>query len=498
MMLLRYRRRHASYPLAQASVVPGITRRAITLVIVALLLFLTASWVLNRFGTDSAFRRAASLIAIEERGTVNVSLEGNPPQRGQSAMKLYAGDLLTTGSDAHAAVRFFDGSIVRLDESSEVMISESRAGEEEESLLTLDLRKGSMWVTTPDLSAFSGAIKRTVTTPALTFELPPATEALLGSDSLTVFSADGIGITVTLHDADRTLVVGEGQQWKLPAVVDEETDLYATRAALDPLVASSPFIEESRTKVRGLAIHASRRGDEHGASSSATIVVTNTSPSQEHVLITAPVITSPAASGQTYRTEKVELVLRGTASKDAAGIMVNDYQLKLFTPEKGSWSYLASLELGNLKAGTNTYDVFTLDSLGRKSDPVRITIIQGEGPEGVVAPGEGSGQGSSQAPLQNNAPLTPGILAVTAPEPGTSMTYSGTGFLLEGTTSAATHSIWVNDYRLQLYTPGKTFWNYIASEELQTLKPGRNVYRIVARNEKGEVLDVLEYIVEKK
>ena len=53
----------------------------------------------------------------------------------------------------------------------------------------------------------------------------------------------------------------------------------------------------------------------------------------------------------------------------------------------------------------------------------------------------------------------------------------------------------MNGYTLSLYTPNSTSWKYIASTVLQTMKRGKNVYRIVARNKDGEILDVLEYTI---
>ncbi|NOS67597.1 MAG: hypothetical protein HOO67_04515, partial [Candidatus Peribacteraceae bacterium] len=103
---------------------------------------------------------------------------------------------------------------------------------------------------------------------------------------------------------------------------------------------------------------------------------------------------------------------------------------------------------------------------------------------------------SPTGPLPTNAPLSPGTLTVTLPTAGTTHTETGTGFLLEGATSAQTSTIAVNDYVLQLYKPGKTTWNYIAETGLNNLKKGKNVYVIVARNAKQEILDTMTYTVE--
>jgi hypothetical protein len=213
--------------------------------------------------------------------------------------------------------------------------------------------------------------------------------------------------------------------------------------------------------------------------------------------ITPPTIGTPVKEGEIFRTQRQELVIRGTAPLGAIGILVNDYRLQLFTPGDSSWNYLASRRLENLHDGKNVYEVFAIDASGKKSEPARITILVEEGPEGIVKETEETKETkeTDEAELPTNPPLTPGVLRVMGPTPGIAHTATGSEFLLEGTTSRETASVWINDYRLQLYTPGRTFWNYIASVELRTLKRGSNVYRIIARNAKGEILDALEYTV---
>ncbi|MEK7218456.1 MAG: hypothetical protein AAB728_03245, partial [Patescibacteria group bacterium] len=98
--------------------------------------------------------------------------------------------------------------------------------------------------------------------------------------------------------------------------------------------------------------------------------------------------------------------------------------------------------------------------------------------------------------LPQNDPLAPGTLRVTGDAAQAGFSATGTGFLLEGTTVPQTDSVWVNDYRLQLYAAGKTFWNYIASPELKTLREGSNTFTVVARDSEGQILDKMEVKVE--
>jgi hypothetical protein len=211
-------------------------------------------------------------------------------------------------------------------------------------------------------------------------------------------------------------------------------------------------------------------------------------------LFASPAVTEPVATGNTYQTTAEEVVLRGTAPEGATQILVNDYSLRLFDPAKGTWSYLARLDLGNMKSGTNIYNVVAVNANGMRSAAATITINHGTATTGTTS-SAGTAASTPSVTPQNNVPLTPGVLKVTGPAAGTEYAASGTGFLLEGTTSNQTDSIWVNDYRLQLFVSGKTYWNYIADVDLGNLKQGRNVYRIIARNKDGQVLDTVDYVV---
>lgn len=220
--------------------------------------------------------------------------------------------------------------------------------------------------------------------------------------------------------------------------------------------------------------------------------------------IVPPTISSPAKNGQTYRTQDTQVEIRGTAPAGAAGMMVNDYKLQLFRANDTTWSYLASKQLSNLTDGKNTFNVYAIDAAGNPSAPATITILVEAGAVGVVNTGSTIGTTpSSAAPAQideatlpQNAPLTAGVITVTAPTAGTAHTATGSEILIEGTTSAQTASVWVNGYKLQLYKAGVTRWNYIAKTDFGTLKRGTNVYKINARDANNQILDSFTYTVQ--
>ncbi len=219
--------------------------------------------------------------------------------------------------------------------------------------------------------------------------------------------------------------------------------------------------------------------------------------------LAAPTITTPAPQGSVYRTNRKKFTISGSAPTGAEGIVVNDYRLQLFKAGDTTWSYLVNADQGNIVPGSNVFKVTAVDALGAASPAASITILLEDGVEGIVTAGSASqGATASVAPeqvdektLPQNAPLTPGILSVTGPTPGTSHTATGSEILIEGKTSLQTDSIWINGYRLRLFKQGKTFWNYIASTTYGTLKTGTNVYHIHARNAKNELLDSIDYTV---
>ncbi|OGJ56627.1 hypothetical protein A3D88_02505 [Candidatus Peribacteria bacterium RIFCSPHIGHO2_02_FULL_52_16] len=570
-MLFHARHRRGTYPLAATSAYPVLLKWVLAAVLALIVLYVVGSFVLRVFGVGNPIRHEKVTLHVEGRDAVSVSLDGGDIQRAQDGMKLYPGDRVTTGANTHATLLFFDGSMVRLDQKTDLTVAKSAFGSRQ-SELELELQQGKMWVATPPKKSFTGAIVRTVRTPMTTFALPAETEAVLSALEAYVYSADGSGIEVEVLSSDLdSIFIGEGQKWILPSTEDIGNDLYAYRSPLDPGAIRMPLVEESRvrrtivTKQASQTAAATDGGVEGGflrvrspanaaKLTSGTVKVEGSfgegvasikvneyfavldaekkTFSQELALPTgtesfdiriaaldsageileevlrnvtrefkapdAPTITSPAKQGQTYRTQTQEFVLRGGSPAGAVGIIVNDYRLQLFSPSKGEWSYLASTRLGNFIQGENIFSVVAIDDAGNKSEPAVLKIILGEGTEGVIA----EGQASSAAPvtetpaeLPNNAPLKPGSLVVTGPTAGTAHTATGSEFLIEGTTIPETASVWVNDYELQLYVDGKTFWNYIANTEYGNLKRGKNVYVIVTRNARNEILDKLEYTV---
>jgi hypothetical protein len=557
-MFRRYRQRRGPYAMAAPSVVPSIIRSIILLALVLLILYVAGRWIIGLFGGAGAQQ---SYVTMEvERGTVNYSLEGGLMQRAEGTSRLFPDDRVTTGGNGNALLTFFDGSVARIDVQSDVTIEGSRQAEESETSLVL--AGGALWMRTPTVEGFSGAITRTVDLPRYSATIPSDAEVVIEENGVLVFSADGQGVALSIDGVSDTLYIGEGQQYVLPDDNEITGDPYRYRSAIEPLAVQRDFIEESRTiKIGTVAtgtgtttgedmLTVTQPADKTAVTTATVRVAGEVAKRVERVRvngsdavidrsddtftmelaltegsntltidaldargvvleketrtvtrgaqgIASPTITSPAKNGETYRTSQTEFAITGTVPAGAAGVMVNDYKLQLFRAGDTTWSYLASTALNNMKSGTNVYDVYTLDAAGNKSAPARITILLEAGAQGVVGGGAAASSqpAVNEATLPKNDPLQPGTLSVTGPTPGRTHTATGSEFLLEGTTPSGTATVWVNGYRLQLFKTAGTYWNYIARTDYGTLKPGTNVYRIVARNADNQILDQFEYTV---
>ncbi|MBU0766423.1 hypothetical protein KKF55_01385 [Patescibacteria group bacterium] len=574
--MLNRRHRRGSYALAQSSPFTSMVRRVVILLFLGVLLFVLGTKILRFFGVGNMVQQNFVVLTIEGQGTVNVSIEGKDLQRAENDLKLYPDDRIETSGRAFAVLSYFDGTDVRIDERSEVLITKSAKGEEE-SELALELTKGTIWVATPTASTFSGSIIRKIQTPNLNIMLPSRTEAIISPTSIVVFAADGLGASIWLTGIEKPILIGEGQQLSVPDQTIITGDPYRYRKPLDPLIMRPTFVEESRishakrhaitdvtpsepampidevllvtqpqdgaqiqsstvhvagsvginvssVRINGYIVAVDKAQSTFAQdialpdSDEVSIVIealASDGTVQEEVRRTIhrnreppqpPIITFPASAGQTYLTSNEILEIKGKASKEVVGIEVNDYRLQLFNPGDDSWTYLANVKLNNYKRGENIYSVVAINKGGYRSEPAIITIMLGEGEEGVIIKAEDPSKEEEEEVsnlsnittsdvLPSNLPLLPGSLKVVGPTEGSFHAATGTELLIEGTVAESTHSVWVNDYRLQLYEPGKSFWNYIADTKLLTLRRGTNIYHIVARDSEGKILDETEYTV---
>ncbi|MBP9750532.1 MAG: FecR domain-containing protein [Candidatus Peribacteraceae bacterium] len=429
-MVNSYRPRRGSYALSSSRGGGG----GLLTAVIALLLLCGMLYGLVRVfmwissaGTD---QRAPAQVQVERGGSVNVMIDGGEVQAVQDGLPLYPGDILSTGADGHVRLTFFDGTVMRLDEETELKIVQSEQAPDDESAIEASLTRGRVWLAAPDAS---GSLVRTIATPALAFDFAARTEAVVGLRQVAVYDGAGLGAEVHVGRRSTAVMVGEGQSFILP---DEDgeigTDLYQYRAALAPGDLTSAFLSESRQAANVLP-PAGENGSSSslGADPSATLTITQ------------------PAEGAVIRTGTVAVA--GTVGEGVARVRVNGYQAA-FNAQTRAFSQELAVESGQLNV--------LVEALDEKG------LVMAQLQRSVTA--------------EVAALASPTIIAPAA----TGQTYRTQDgeITLRGGVPAGTQAVEVNGYRLQLYKPGNTTWSYLARTDLGNLVAGRNEFNVVAIN----------------
>lgn len=411
-------------------------RKLISLGLLGLAVLFITNKTLQFFGVGNAIRRTATILNVEERGVINVSVDGGALKRADDDLNLYAGDTIVSSPRNNATLSFFDGSSMRLDESTQVRIEESYKGEES-SVITIEIAEGTLWASTPKLSVFSGAITRTIASPYLSAELPPRTEFVITPRSITVFAADGLGLKLTVAGNKQTVMIGEGQQFTLPVGGEGAVDLYTYRSPLDPLQLQSAFVEKSR------AVYATSLTPDN-------IVITE---SEVEVTDDITLTVENPADGTVLLSNAVKV--NGRIGSKVEKVRIN--------------GYLANVDL---EKGTFEQELVLPDE-----DEISIVIEAVDSLETVI------GEAIRTVTRDREPPEPPSI---TTPA-GNGETYltSLQEIEISGTAPKDAIGIEVNGYRLQLFEPGDTDWSYLANTAYNNFKSGENIFEVVAINRGG-------------
>ncbi|MAE68771.1 hypothetical protein CL635_03130 [bacterium] len=421
-------------------------RKSITLGVLIIVVLMLGDKTLSFFGVGNTIRRTAAVLHVENSGVVNVSVDNGPLKRAENELKLYAGDTVVSSPRNFATVGFFDGSSVRLDESTQIRIAESYEGEEL-SKVTVELEEGTVWMASPKLDNFSGSIVRIVTSPYISADIPSQAEVVMTPRSLSVFSADGLGLQVTVAGSDEIVIVGEGQQFTLPVGGEKEADLYVHRNPLDPQQLQSEFVEKSRK------IYASSNVPDE-------LVITGT----EDDVSDDTALTISAPMNETV-VETSTIKVAGHIGRGVDKVRINGYLANI---DKDTGNFEQELALA-------------------EEDEVSITIEAVDDTGVVIAE-------AIRTVKRNRKP----------PEPPTITDPAGAGKIystgkseieISGKAPDGAIGIIVNDYRLQLFSPGDTEWSYLANVKYGNYQFGKNVFEVIAINRGGYRSEAAELTV---
>jgi hypothetical protein len=425
------RRRHGTEPKSNVRL-----RKTLSVGALFIVVLLLGNKTLTFFGVGNAIRSTAAVLTIEDRGVINVSVDNGPLKRAENELKLYVGDTIVSSPRNFATLDFFDGSSVRIDESTQIRVEDSYQGEEL-SKVTVHLEEGTIWMASPKLATYSGTITRTAISPFISAEIPSQAEVVMTPRSLSVFSADGLGLEITIAGSNQKIIVGEGQQFTLPIGGEQETDLYVLRNPLDPQQILSQFVERSR------AIYAQTDIPDE-------LVTTGPDDTISNGIILE--VQSPESDST---IESATVKVSGRIGSAVDKVRIN--------------GYLANVDA---EAGSFEQELTLADE-----DEVSITI------EAVDDGGVVIAEAIRTVKRNRKPPEAPTI--TTPANAGETYLTSKSEIEISGKAPKGAIGIIVNGYRLQLFSPRDTEWSYLANVKFKNYNFGKNVFEIEAINRGG-------------
>ncbi len=399
-----------------------------------------------------------------------------------SELKFLEGDSIRTTSNSQASLEFFGGTLVFLDENTEINLKELSEKSSGQKNTVIHLKQGQIWVKVSEddfdtekdskFQVLTNRVKAHVR--GTIFDLTTSTDQdvirlIKGNVDVDVLGEKEDEVLQNIKvEVGQKLVVSPVNMENIQAGQDVkeiiDTEFIESEWHLQNL---EQFFPQEAAQIR-------RRIDITTPQEQPKLEET---PNQSGEGIEAPVILEPA-SGTTVVASADSVKIEGTAPSDAMQIVVNGYTLSRFQPGDRKWVYFASTKFGTLLPGENNYEIIAVSREGQKSAPAKLAITyQGTttptNTEASVAPITAATIDDFKSPVITSPPIL---------NPGEPYQTSAPAVTIKGIVDPKTNAVEVNGFRLQKFVPGKTEFQYVANSQVASpnFKTGENIFEIVA------------------
>lgn len=110
------------------------------------------------------------------------------------------------------------------------------------------------------------------------------------------------------------------------------------------------------------------------ATSSVASVIDETSLPQNAPLNPGTITVTGPAAGTSFTATGSEILIEGTTSAQTSAVWINGYKLQLYKAGKTVWNYIAKVDFGTLKKGTNVYKINARDKDNNILDTFTYTV----------------------------------------------------------------------------------------------------------------------------
>lgn len=363
----------------------------LVIILVALLLVLRAC--ISVAGSILEEKKDEAALTLHKGSAEILEWGQSKTEEASDAQLILEGDQVNTLADSWATLEFYDGSKVRLDQNTQLVLTEVEIAEESEQVL-LELIEGRIWVyhdvendqpldiqiktAVMNIQSVQGQylVAHQGQQEALfVYEGPVTTEYMERSAEARVIE------TVVLSGGEMSLL-DEATQAALqaredvnlvePVRADMFTDSFVRWSKGEEVVEDESEEEEEETDEETM--------DEETPEEEEEVIEEEEEPVVEPEATTGLRISivSPA-SGSTIQKDAIALegqITSGTASTVTVTWSGNGvpYTLSSFTAGSGTFRYVADTDYANYAPGSNTYTIVAYDENGKPSNTVVIVL----------------------------------------------------------------------------------------------------------------------------
>lgn len=421
-------------------------------------------------------------------------------QNAYNGSKVKLGDSVKTLHGGRGVISFYDGTLVRMDEDTQVTLVDITKKDDYQEIL-LFLNQGEVYINKPK----ENVIRKTafvINTNYASYSITGTIFDLskLADETLRVLrgsvQADILEVADGKTRTIESIPVGIGQELVLN---DASMKEFYDRQSPSVLTAIDANFETTQWAIWNAKEDENPTNFANGTTSSAIgdnqassdITITPVTPAPVDLSnLPAPTLITPKSS--TMNTTVDTQTISGKAADGVKKILlkqtlagsdtVQKILISNFDTDKLTWSYDISATKGNIKAGSNSYVFVGVDQNAKETAPLTVTIEYQTTSEPDLANNNVTG---SSGTLEE-----PKCLLVDVKTYKEGMTVSKDGFTISGSVAGAAE-MWVDDFKLNKFVAGSTSWSYNIKVSYGNLKPGLNSYQVFGKDASGKKSPIL-------
>ncbi|MBI5412230.1 FecR domain-containing protein [Candidatus Peregrinibacteria bacterium] len=443
-------------------------------VIIAIFLMVILGWkMLNIFfGTSAATTQNERVFLNIEQGSAKaMTAELSQWQNAPDKIYLYQGEQAKTGADSRITLTYFDQSIMRLNNNSEIRLNVLKKNKSTVIIKTT-LNQGEAWAKIGPLGDSGSSFA--IDTSLLNIDSEDAIVSIVAPGLVRVIKGT-VDVGIKYDDAViKAVTLGIGQELNISeediSKLNSGGKVELVNAWIEDFTKSDWYLWNSQ---KDGTISAYEESDKANIPAEKANPATSTTKSADSSIITPTASPAIVAQDQGVISKVVYVLspsLQTATNKDffdmkghydpkiAAAIFVDDLKAVL-SQETSTWEVQ---KIKFSKEGINTFQISATDLKGAKIKLDDFNIIYDKTPPVV--------------PIIIEPGLTGAVVPIQLTEQ-----------IIKGIVSADTQKVIVNDYALGKYVPGSKEFSYYAKVAYGNLMSGENQYQIFAEDKAGNL-----------